>query len=105
MEEEKRNSPEEENKDKKHRNWDEKMTAEEIGQILDVVSTKVPRLLEGVHRTYYSVESGTNAGKSVGAFYKELMESGIPQDMALNLTERYMISVRDFKGMWNKKDE
>lgn len=105
MEEEKRNNPEEENRNKKHRNWDEKVSAEEIGQILDVVSTKLPALLKGVHSTYYSVESGTNAGKSVGAFYKELIESGIPQNVALNLTERYMISVQDFKGMWNKKDE
>lgn len=78
---------------------------EAIGELLDKVSDKLPKLLEGVHRAYYSIESGTNAGKSVGAFYKELIASGIPQDVALNLTEKYMISLSDFQEMWPEKDK
>ncbi len=119
MDEEKRTAAEEEESRRRQHNirdeWDEDchgkrhfksdIPVEAIGELLDKVSDKLPRLLEGVHRAYYSIESGTNAGKSVGAFYKELIASGIPQDVALNLTEKYMISISDFSDMWPEKDK
>jgi hypothetical protein len=72
---------------------------EEIGRLLDEVSTKLPKLLEGIQRSYYSPESGMSAGKSIGAFYKELISSGIPQDVALRLTENYMVSFKDLANL------
>ena len=78
----------------------------EIGELLDEISTKVPKLLEGIQKSYYSVENGTNAGKSIGAFYKELLNAGMTNDVALRLTERFMVSVKDLSDLAHKnKDE
>lgn len=67
----------------------------EIGELLDEISTKIPRMLEGINKVMYSPEAGGNAGKSVGAFYRELLQSGVPEDVALKLTEKYMFSLND----------
>ena len=95
---EERNRHEDHNHDNDHE-WKgkhkEEIPVEEIGKLLDEISTKIPKLIEGIQRSYYSLEGGTNAGRSIGAFYKELMESGIPQDVALRLTENYMVSFKD----------
>lgn len=76
----------------------------EIGELLDEVSTKIPKLLEGIQKSYYSVENGTNAGRSIGAFYKELVEAGMDEGVALRLTERFMVSVKDLTDLTRKGD-
>lgn len=67
----------------------------EIAEILEAVSTKVPELITKLLRTLYSEEAGREMGKAVGSLYKELTESGIPQDVALNMTRDYMFSLKD----------
>ena len=89
-----------ENKEKKHSD----IPVKEIGELLDEVSTKLPKLLEGIQKSYYSVENGVNAGRSIGAFYKELIEAGMPNDVALRLTERFMVSVKDLSDLARKDD-
>ena len=69
--------------------------AKEVADILEAVADKVPGLVKGLFNALYSAESGAEAGKSVGKFYTNLLESGIPEDVALRLTERYMFSIRD----------
>ena len=74
----------------------EDMGVEDVGRLLDEIATKIPKLIEGLHKSYYSPENAANAGKAIGAFYKELVEAGMSQDVALRLTENYMVSVKDF---------
>jgi hypothetical protein len=96
---------ENENKDK-HGYKHTDIPVKEIGELLDEVSTKIPRLLEGIQKSYYSVENGANAGKSIGAFYKELLDAGMDEDVALHLTERFMVSIKDFADLGSKhKDD
>jgi len=77
---------------------------EELRQILDVVSEKVPKLLNelsnsipkllgGVRDTIYSQEAGKNMGKAIATFYKELKDGGIPDELALKMTEDYAHSL------------
>ena len=70
----------------------------EIGELLDSVTTKVPKLISGLMDTVYSAESGTKMGQSVGNFYKELIESGIPKEDAMEMTKNYMVSIKDIIG-------
>lgn len=74
----------------------------EIGELLDEVSTKIPKLLEGIQKSYYSVENGSNAGKSIGAFYGELIGAGMTEEVALRLTERFMVSIKDLTDLAHK---
>ncbi len=88
--------------------------AKEIGEILDVVSNKIPALLRGLRDVLYSKESAENMADSVGTFYKKLVEAGIPKEDALDMARGYMINLRDMAGSkgfnlgnlkWGKDDE
>ena len=71
---------------------------EELREVLEVVSDKVPGLLRGLRDVLYSKESAENMAESVGAFYKKLVESGIPKEDALEMARGYMINLRDIMG-------
>jgi len=64
--------------------------AEEIKEILGVVSKEVPALIKGIVGSVFSEEAGRDMGKAAGAFYKELKESGMPDETAVKMTENYI---------------
>ncbi|SFJ63154.1 hypothetical protein [Thermoflavimicrobium dichotomicum] len=70
-------------------------SAKEISELLDITSKKLPQLITGIIQSIYSPEAASNIGKAVGSLYKELVDSGIPQDIALKMTKDYMISLKD----------
>lgn len=72
--------------------------SKEIGELLEEVSTKVPKLIHGVIESLYSAEAGKNMGQAVGNLYKELVESGIPPEEALKMAKDYMLSLKDISG-------
>jgi uncharacterized protein YejL (UPF0352 family) len=66
----------------------------EISELLDTVADKIPRLLNQLKATLYSAEAGAELGKAVGAFYKELVASGIPEQEALAMAKDYVNSLQ-----------
>lgn len=64
--------------------------AEEVKAILEVVSKEVPGLIKGIMGSVFSEQAGRDMGKAAGAFYKELKESGVPDEVAVKMTEDYM---------------
>lgn len=64
--------------------------AEEVKEILGVVSTQIPALIRGVVGAVFSEEAGKDMGRAAGAFYKELRESGMPEDVAVKMTQNYI---------------
>jgi hypothetical protein len=78
----------------------------EIGELLDEVSSKVPKMLNGIMNEVYSEDAGTRIGKGAGSLYKELIASGLPADAALEMTREYMNTLteatRSFSGDSNK---
>ena len=64
--------------------------AEEIKQILGVVSTEVPGLIKSIIASVFSEEAGKSMGKAAAAFYKELKDGGMPDDVAVKMTEDYI---------------
>ncbi len=64
--------------------------AEEVKEILGVVSKEVPALIKGIVGSVFSEEAGRDMGKAAGAFYKELKESGMPDETAVKMTENYL---------------
>ncbi len=67
-----------------------KAEAEEVALILEAVSDRVPRLIKGLVESVFSEEAATSIGKAVGAYYKELKAGGIPDDVALKMTQDYV---------------
>lgn len=64
--------------------------AEEVKEILGVVSTQIPALIKGIIGAVFSEEAGKDMGRAAGAFYKELKESGMPEDVAVKMTQNYI---------------
>jgi len=67
-----------------------KMDAENIKEILGVVSSEVPALIKSLLSSVFSEEAGRNMGKAAAAYYKELKDGGLPEQVAVKLTEDYM---------------
>ncbi|MFP3984698.1 MAG: hypothetical protein ACLFU9_01850 [Candidatus Bathyarchaeia archaeon] len=63
---------------------------EELKLVLSTVSTEIPALIKNIIASVFSEEAGRSMGKAAAAFYKELKDSGIPNEVALKMTEDYM---------------
>ncbi len=69
--------------------------AEEVAEVLGAVSEALPKLIRDTIRSVISEETGRNLGKAVGAFYKELVSSGIAPEDALDMAKKYLTSLME----------
>jgi len=67
-----------------------KRETEELKEILGVVSSEVPALIKSLLSSVFSEEAGRSMGKAAAAYYKELKNGGLPEQVAVKLTEDYM---------------
>jgi hypothetical protein len=67
-----------------------KISSEEVKEILSAVSTEVPGLIKSIIGAVFSEEAGRNMGKAAASFYKELKDSGMPDNVAIKMTEDYV---------------
>lgn len=64
----------------------------ELREVLNVITEfidKLPKLLNELISALYAADLGEKLGKSVGEYYKKLKESGVPEEVAIRLTEIY----------------
>ena len=64
--------------------------AEEVREILSVVSEKVPALIKGLMSSVFSVDSAKEMGKAAATYYSELKAGGIPEEVAVKMTQDYI---------------
>jgi hypothetical protein len=64
--------------------------AKEVKEVLEVVSSEIPKLLEALSEAMYSKENAENLGKSVAQFYKQMKDAGMGERQAFELTEKFM---------------
>lgn len=62
---------------------------EGVREMLDVVSDRLPHLMRGLHDSVYSPERLQTTADSFASFYKTLTESGIPDYLAAQMTQRH----------------
>ena len=62
----------------------------EVREILDVVSEKVPKLLNDLTDVLYGKEQSQKYGIAVAGFYKSLKDAGMTDQQAFELTKSYM---------------
>jgi hypothetical protein len=67
-----------------------RMEPENIKEILGVVSSEVPGLIKSLLASVFSEEAGRNMGKAAATYYQELKRGGLPEQVAVKLTEDYM---------------
>ncbi len=68
----------------------ERMDPKEIAEIMESVSEKIPTLIKGVLDSFFSPEAAANIGKAVAVFRKSLIEGGIPEGEAQEMTREYL---------------
>ncbi len=74
------------------REYEEKSDVEELREVLSAISDFLKELkepLEKLFNTLLSAMDGSKLGEEVAAFYKKLRESGMPEDMAAEMTREY----------------
>ena len=64
--------------------------AQEVKEILGVVSTEIPKLLEAISTVMYKTENAENFGKSIATFYAQMKAAGMDDKQAYELTQKYM---------------
>lgn len=74
---------------------------EELNAVLTTVTEKVPELIRALRASFFSAEAGTDFGEAIGNFYKSLVEKGIPEEKALELTSNYLDTFRNIGKMIN----
>ncbi len=67
--------------------------AQEVKEILEVVSKEIPKLIESLTDILYGEESSAKYGKAIASFYKSLIDSGMTNEQAYELTQQYMSSL------------
>ena len=61
-----------------------------IGEILEVVADKVPKLLSDISDVLYGEGRAKQYAVAVATFYKELTDAGMDNAQAFQLTQQYM---------------
>lgn len=85
--------------EKSEKRQDRRMDPENIREILGIVSTEVPSMVKSIVGTVFSEEAGRNMGKAAAAYYKELKAGGLPEAVAVKLTEEYMQTFTNFGSL------
>ncbi|MFP3951434.1 MAG: hypothetical protein ACLFVP_04760 [Candidatus Bathyarchaeia archaeon] len=86
----------------KHKRFED---AEEVSQIFDTLSDKIPKMIKDIMDSFFSPEAATNIAKSVAVFRKTLIENGIPEEEAMDMTREYLQTVTNWQGMIKKTVE
>lgn len=67
--------------------------AQKVKEILEVVSEKIPALLNALTDVLYGKDSAAKYGQAIAGFYKSLKDSGMTDAQAYELTKTYMSSL------------
>ena len=72
-----------------------KSDVEELQEVLKTVSEQIPALIRGIIGSIFSAEAGRNMGSAAANFYKELKAGGIPDEVAIKMTQDYIKTFTD----------
>ncbi len=65
---------------------------EELKEVMETLNETVPDLISGIVKAIYNTEDSKNLAKSTANFYKELVNAGMDEDKAYELTRDFMES-------------
>jgi hypothetical protein len=69
---------------------DDEHDMEKLKQVMGIMSTEIPKLLDAISKQLYSAESAEKMGQTTAEFYKKLKEAGMTDEQAFALTEKFM---------------
>jgi hypothetical protein len=72
--------------------------AKALPELFSALNDSIPKLISGLIGSVYSPESAGNMAAGIGKFYKNLIEEGIPEDVALDMTRKF-VGALDFSKL------
>ncbi|MGY5860422.1 MAG: hypothetical protein RTU63_13710 [Candidatus Thorarchaeota archaeon] len=72
--------------------------AEVLPQLFGALNDSIPKLISGLIGSVYSPESAGNMAKGIGQFYSNLVAEGIPEEVALDMTKKF-VGALDFSKL------
>jgi hypothetical protein len=69
-----------------------------LPELFDALNESIPKLISGLIGSVYSPETAGNMATAIGKFYSKLVEEGIPEEVALDMTKKF-VGALDFKKM------
>jgi len=75
---------------------------EGIREMLDVVSDRIPHLMRGMHESVYSPEQVQATAQAFASFYKTLVDSGMPEHLAAEMTRQHFDNLQSQMQMQMK---
>lgn len=82
-----------------------KAVAEALPQLFDAINKSVPQLISNLIGSIYSPEAAGNMAAGIGKFYSNLIAEGIPEDVALDMTKKFVGALDFSKIMSMVSDE
>ncbi|TFG34169.1 hypothetical protein EU527_04785 [Candidatus Thorarchaeota archaeon] len=74
--------------------------AEVLPDLFGALNESIPKLISGLIGSIYSPEAAGNMAKGIGQFYNNLVAEGLPEDVALEMTKKFVSSL-DFSKFIN----
>jgi hypothetical protein len=72
--------------------------AEALPDLFGAINDSIPKLISGLIGSIYSPEAAGNMAKGIGQFYSNLVAEGIPEEVALEMTKKF-VGALDFSRM------
>jgi hypothetical protein len=70
--------------------------AKALPDLFNAINDSIPKMISGTIGSVYSPEAAGKMGTAVGQFYSKLIEEGIPESAALEMTKKF-VSALDFE--------
>ncbi len=67
-----------------------KEVAEALPELFQALNDAIPKLISGLIDSVYSPEAAGNMAAGIGKFYSNLLAEGIPEDVALDMTKKFV---------------
>ncbi|MFW9976215.1 MAG: hypothetical protein ACFFDQ_13170 [Candidatus Thorarchaeota archaeon] len=67
-----------------------KEVAEALPELFQALNDAIPKLISGLIESVYSPEAAGNMAAGIGKFYSNLLAEGIPEDVALDMTKKFV---------------
>ncbi len=82
-----------------------KEVAEALPELFQALNDAIPKLISGLIGSVYSPDAAGNMATGIGKFYSNLIAEGIPEDVALDMTKKFVGALDFTKLMSMMGDE
>jgi hypothetical protein len=82
-----------------------KEVAEALPELFNAINDAIPKLISGLIGSVYSPEAAGDMATGIGKFYSNLIAEGIPEDVALDMTKKFVGALDFTKLMSMVSDE